>query len=408
MLPNKQPSVKKFFSTLTPDEYYESELPKLATSVPLLTGLTPLPQALLTKDAKHEIQNSRKKQNMRDMRGRRKAKEIVEGKRDAEGTLIKEKKDVFQILDQTKGGSHSYQLDMALTTNHSRPLAKRVRIEGSDPTDGLDGTQVLTKNRNRKNWFHPHIWPAIDVAAKRTNYSAREIVKYLQSRHQDTGLYDALNSSTVNNWIDKSASAKRQWLSRIEESVTQATCWNPTRQRYESILDGKDELIEKIKETLLAIRQASLTVNANLARSIILGYIQAESPELLGEGTTCRPRGKTPIFSLTTTRRFLYDHLNWSSCRATKDGQKTPLDWENLCLATFFRFLYTVLKENIHQCMIINMDQTRVVLVPGANNATYEKKGAKQVPIHGKDEKRAFTAVLSVSMSSKVLPIQSV
>lgn len=36
------------------------------------------------------------------------------------------------------------------------------------------------------------------------------------------------------------------------------------------------------------------------------------------------------------------------------------------------------------------------------------KKGVKQVLIHGKDEKRAFTAVLSGSCKGKVLPIQSV
>lgn len=54
------------------------------------------------------------------------------------------------------------------------------------------------------------------------------------------------------------------------------------------------------------------------------------------------------------------------------------------------------------------MDQTGVVLVPGANDHTYEKKRAKQIPIHGKDEKRAFTAVLPGRQTGTVLPIQSV
>lgn len=39
---------------------------------------------------------------------------------------------------------------------------------------------------------------------------------------------------------------------------------------------------------------------------------------------------------------------------------------------------------------------------------TYEIKGAKQVPIYGKDEKRAFTAVLSGSCKGKVLSVPSV
>lgn len=47
--------------------------------------------------------------------------------------------------------------------------------------------------------------------------------------------------------------------------------------------------------------------------------------------------------------------------------------------------------------MIINIDQTEVVLVPGANNTTYEKKKEKQIPIYGKNEKQAFTAIFSSS-----------
>ena len=54
------------------------------------------------------------------------------------------------------------------------------------------------------------------------------------------------------------------------------------------------------------------------------------------------------------------------------------------------------------------MDQTGVVLVPGGNKKTYEVKGFHQVLLHGKDEKRAFIAVLSVAATGKILLIQSV
>lgn len=49
-----------------------------------------------------------------------------------------------------------------------------------------------------------------------------------------------------------------------------------------------------------------------------------------------------------------------------------------------------------------------MLLVPGGNENTYEVKGAKQVPIHGKEEKRAFTVVLSVDLGGEVLVTQSV
>lgn len=44
----------------------------------------------------------------------------------------------------------------------------------------------------------------------------------------------------------------------------------------------------------------------------------------------------------------------------------------------------------------------------GGSKNTYKVKGAKQVPIHGKEEKRTFTAVLSVHFSGEVLATQSV
>ena len=46
--------------------------------------------------------------------------------------------------------------------------------------------------------------------------------------------------------------------------------------------------------------------------------------------------------------------------------------------------------------------------MPGANNATYEKKRKKQISIHRKYEKWAFTAVFFSSQTGKILPIQSI
>ena len=115
-----------------------------------------------------------------------------------------------------------------------------------------------------------------------------------------------------------------------------------------------------------------------------------------------------PIFSIATTRRFLSEQLKWSSRKRTKDEQKTPKNWEVSCEKTFFRFVYTVRKENIHITLILNIDQTGVVLVLRANDAKYEIKKAKQVSIYGKKEKRAFITVLSGSYKGKVLSVQSV
>ncbi len=84
----------------------------------------------------------------------------------------------------------------------------------------------------------------------------------------------------------------------------------------------------------MGIRSVSLTINANLARNIILSFIEAEAPRLLGDKAVYQPKGHSPIFSLATTRRFLQIELNWTSRRGTKNGQKTPDNAEEICKET--------------------------------------------------------------------------
>lgn len=58
--------------------------------------------------------------------------------------------------------------------------------------------------------------------------------------------------------------------------------------------------------------------------------------------------------------------------------------------------------------LIMNIDQTDMILVLGGTDNTYEAKGAKPVFIHRKEEKRAFTAVLSIKFEGKDLLTQNV
>ena len=321
---------------------------------------------------------------MKASRDRKKAKEIEEGKRDAEGHIIKQNQNAFDSLSLGREASNTHLRDLAFTTNYSQERTRKRKIP-TDSTNSLKNSVSLPVKRRYKNWFHPHIWPAIDMAGKQTNYSFREIVKYLQSQYRDTNLYDSLAPSTVSGCIDL-GSKKRSWNERVQTLVEAGKCWNSSR-KYKNILEGNSELFYHIKETLLGIREVSLTINANLARSIFIGLIEAEAPNLLGDEATYKPRGHTPIFSLATTRRFLQNELNWTSRKETKDGQKTPENWEEICKKTFFRFFYTVRREDISKYLIFNVDQTGVLLVPGGNENTYKVKGAKQVPIHGKEEK---------------------
>ncbi|KAF8877792.1 hypothetical protein BD779DRAFT_1410588, partial [Infundibulicybe gibba] len=97
----------------------------------------------------------------------------------------------------------------------------------------------------------------------------------------------------------------------------------------------------------------------------------------------------------------------WSLQRATQAAQKLPTDWENLCEKSFFRKVYAIKEEDIPSSLFVNSDQTQVVYAPGGA-MTWTETGAKQAPVVGKEEKRAFTAMVSVSCSGILLPIQAI
>ena len=66
-----------------------------------------------------------------------------------------------------------------------------------------------------------------------------------------------------------------------------------------------------------------------------------------------------------------------------------------------------MIRYKIPVSLLINMDQTGIVLIPGANS-TFETKKAKQVHLLGKNEKQAFTFAITSSCERDLLPFQSV
>jgi hypothetical protein len=75
---------------------------------------------------------------------------------------------------------------------------------------------------------------------------------------------------------------------------------------------------------------------------------------------------------------------------------------------TFFRLVYACWRRKIKDAaLLVNFDQTQVV-VQSQGNSTFAKQGSKQVGVVGKEEKRAWTAVVGVAASGDVLPLQIV
>ncbi|RDX54269.1 hypothetical protein OH76DRAFT_1330810, partial [Lentinus brumalis] len=99
--------------------------------------------------------------------------------------------------------------------------------------------------------------------------------------------------------------------------------------------------------------------------------------------------------------------LQWSIRRCTRAGHKFPKDVDDVCRRFFLRNAITIRDEDIPACFIVNSDQTQVLYSAG-NKLTYEKTGARQVPVAGAEEKRAFTLMVGVSMSGEALPFQAI
>lgn len=160
------------------------------------------------------------------------------------------------------------------------------------------------KPHRRINWMTPLLWPAIDHAAKATNFSARSLLKYLQGRDRRKERFTKLTIGTISRWID-SKSKPRTWRPEVLERVRTGLCWKPSHSRI-GMFDLHPDLKKQILNALISIRQSSLPINAVAARNIMMAYIKAKRSEILS--TYDKLPG--PVISLSTVRRFLYQNLN--------------------------------------------------------------------------------------------------
>ncbi len=112
---------------------------------------------------------------MRDLRNHRKVKNIAEGKMDTEGKVIVNHPDALNILNWIRGEDQNFSHVMFSFTNNLRPLAQKWKQIGDIDV----GRETNIQSRIQKNWFHLHIWPAIDQTARKSNISLWETIVYL-------------------------------------------------------------------------------------------------------------------------------------------------------------------------------------------------------------------------------------
>jgi hypothetical protein len=284
-------------------------------------------------------------------------------------------------------------------------------------------TQAQTKKPARYvNWLTPFCWSQIQLAGRKTKnaegLSPSGIVQWLHCLDKST--FCRLRKSTVADWIEK-RDGVRDWKESVLLRAKRGNIpghdkggchgvlvkrlnvqWDPILMAHTQA--PYPEIVETIKCHLVTLRDAGAPLSLVAVRAIIVATVQKYQPELFQQ--TFKD-GSTFRVSDTYCRNFLHGTMKWSERKATKAAQKRPNNWEDVCERAFLRRAYIIKEEDIPSTLIVNSDQTGVVYGPGSK-LTWAPRGSKQVSLIGADEKRAFTALLSISTSGYALPIQAV
>ncbi|KZT56742.1 hypothetical protein CALCODRAFT_421753, partial [Calocera cornea HHB12733] len=99
--------------------------------------------------------------------------------------------------------------------------------------------------------------------------------------------------------------------------------------------------------------------------------------------------------------------LHWSIRQGTKASQKVPKNSDDQCYELCLRCAFLIKFHTIPAGCIVNSNQMQLAFQFGGNT-TWADHGAHQVPILGKEEKRACTVVTGLAMDGTLLPFQSV
>ena len=135
----------------------------------------------------------------------------------------------------------------------------------------------------------------------------------------------------------------------------------------------------------------------------MIGILEVQAPEIFTQRVG--NDGKTFRCSESFVGRFVKRQLGWSKRKGTQAGQKLPADAAEQMKHHAFRLAVNIRDHSIPACCCVNSDQTGYTYSqPGM--CTYDPTGTNQVTIVGKEDKRAFTILVGVSMSSEMLPFQ--
>ncbi|CAK5278788.1 unnamed protein product, partial [Mycena citricolor] len=255
--------------------------------------------------------------------------------------------------------------------------------------DGLRGG-VVQGPAVIPNYFQPFLWNLLHKTAVQEDWSPTRIVKRLQRDHP--ALFKTLSKGTISRWKEK---GKNEWSVDTKKKIS--TGGVVTRTGRTGILAPFPNITLCVKNFLIGIRQSGGIVNVSITRGLLLSEVEQQAPQLLLKFKV----------SETYVRTFLASVMEWTSRAPTRAACHIPNDAPKLVDRTFFRIRYAILTGRIPPSLVINADQAGNYVLP-AGSHTFHDKGAKQINVVAKDEKHAYTMMITSSAAGDFLPIQAI
>ena len=157
------------------------------------------------------------------------------------------------------------------------------------------------------------------------------------------------------------------------------------------------ELDEKLRLFITNIRTAGGSINKHVIYGVLMGLIKADMTRYGG------------YLDFTVTKGWLqslYSRMNMSRRMVTTSRPiVTSSLWKEVRTQFHNDIASAVLKYNIPDKLILNIDQTPSKYVP-TENVTMAETGSKHVSRKGGNDKRGITVTLSEAITGKILPFQ--
>ena len=285
-----------------------------------------------------------------------------------------------------------------LSLDESSASAKRQRNETVEHDAKSDSLTITAAKRT--DWTsNPTVFNSMHEIVKQCNYSMRSAAKIINAKLFPTCIPRQITASTLQNWYERTANSSYQLASKYIQYLNLHSAEGRENSGRPTIFAKYPAYQTEICQMLSNQRRAGIPLNSWIARELIYSYLyHHQFPELTEFG------GSFTV-SRRWVRQFLSDICLCSYRKATKSAQHLPNDWQNQCEHMVQRIAILADEFKIPQQFIVNIDQTGINLVP-SSVFSYDISGNRDCSVLGKNDKRQITAVVGVSASSELLPLQ--